>query len=300
MVCDGRCSKMEESGLSSDRQAISFPGRSSGVFLTVCSAVYPPPKRSSSQRSGTFASEHNLNKKSSYFSFEYTIFEKSMASTVAMTYPSDPRRVVVFPQQQQAQAQAQAYAQQRHRASQYTRMAAIDEYDLPPRPTRQHKISHRGASGLFDDIDERSYRNAHEMHQVQRPQGGAHQSAKEERAARRVAMGKPAESRFEGFVTRVFTRQSRKEADVEEGKEEDDERSTTEIRGKSIVEETAIYQQKEAAAAAAAAASDSLFLRECGMVRVETNVPGGCIIVPRNFVYREDFTYREDRDAGWI
>ncbi|EUC46053.1 hypothetical protein COCMIDRAFT_4798 [Bipolaris oryzae ATCC 44560] len=185
-------------------------------------------------------------------------------------------------------------------------MAAIDEYDLPPRPTSQQKVSHRGASGLFDDTDERSYRDTHEMHQVQSPQGGAHQSAKEERVARRVAMGKPAESRFGGFVTRVFTKQSRKEAGVdaeaEEGKEGDDERSETETQGKSIIEEAVIYQQKEAAAAAAAAAaaSDSLFLRECGMVRVKMNVPGGCIIVPRNFVYREDFTYREDRDAGWI
>lgn len=224
-----------------------------------------------------------------------------MASTVAMAFPSDPRRVV-FPQQ--PQVHAQAYVQQRHRASQYTRMAAIDEYDLPPRPTRQRKISHRGASGLFDDIDERSYRDAHEMHQVQSPQSGTHQSAKEERAARRLAMGKPAESRFEGFVARVFTKQSRKgaeaEIEVDEGKEGGDGRSEIEKRGKSIVEEATIYQQKEAAAAAAAAASDSLFLRECGMVRVQANAPGGCIIVPRNFVYREDFTYREDRDAGWI
>ncbi|KAJ6283361.1 hypothetical protein J3E71DRAFT_195352 [Bipolaris maydis] len=226
-----------------------------------------------------------------------------MASTMTMAYPSDPRRIVVFSQQQQqeAQARAQAYSQQRHRASQYTRrMPAIDEYDLPPRPTRQRKISHRGAGGLFDDTDERGYRDAHEMHQVQSLQNGGLQSARGEKAARRVAMGKPAESRFEGFVAKVFMRQSRKAAGVAEGKEMDDERSETETQGKSTAEEAAIYQQKGTAAVAAAAAPDSLFLRECGMVRVQTNAPGGCIILPRNFVYREDFTYREDRDAGWI
>jgi hypothetical protein len=203
-----------------------------------------------------------------------------------MSYHTNPRDPLASLRQQQ----------HRHQHQKYAKMAP-DEQELPPR--RPRKVTHRGSHGLFDDrdnTDEMAHANAHEMHQVQTRQLGE-QNTKDAKVARRIARGKPAESRLECFVARVFARHDKKSDNFEDGdeKEEDlSERIMVGARGKSMVEEDSVYQPRDSAA-------DSLFLKECGMVRVKGNVPGGCLIVPRNFLLRDDFAYKEDREGGgWM
>ena len=146
------------------------------------------------------------------------------------------------------------------------------------------RVTHRGAHGLFDDIDEGSHSEAHELHHVQKT-SRRHQTNKEARMAERIARGKPAESKLSCLFAKVLPRSDRKDGfeRFDDEKEDPSQGITITVNGNAMPGESPMYQNRVWDIGAV----ESPWLKECGMIRVKSNSPGGCHIVAKPFILRD-------------
>lgn len=152
---------------------------------------------------------------------------------------------------------------------------------------------HRGARGLFDDMDDASPNEAHEMHNVEKmKRRQREQMNKEAKRAQRLAMGKPAESKLSYLFTRAFSKNDKKDDDVDEFEPSANEKENfpprvavaTGAKAMVMAGETAKYHRNREWDTGAV---ESPWLKECGMIRVKSNNPGGCHIVAKPFILKD-------------
>ena len=138
-----------------------------------------------------------------------------------------------------------------------------------------HRVTHRGAHGLFDDFDE-----VHELHHVQKT------SRREVRMAERIARGKPAESKISCLFAKVLPRNDKRDGfeRFDNGKEDLSKGIAIVVNGKAISGEDPVYQNRGWDTGAV----ESPWLKECGMIRVKSDNPGGCHIVAKPFILRDN------------
>ncbi|KAF1835941.1 hypothetical protein BDW02DRAFT_617519 [Decorospora gaudefroyi] len=149
-----------------------------------------------------------------------------------------------------------------------------------PTPTQPHT----GTYGLFDDPDETAQTTAlaeaHELHRLEavirrQKRHDRYQQAKEAKAARRLASGKKERSRFFALFFGVFGGggSGYRRGTVNAAGPEVEYRI---VRKVSLPEP--VYGREDVYGV------DSLWLRECAMVKVWSKDPGGCHIVPGSMV----------------
>jgi hypothetical protein len=171
-------------------------------------------------------------------------------------------------------------------------------------PKDPHGQTHTGTYGLFDDPDEIATTTAHaEKHELHQLEGVIrreerhdrhldHKEAradrrldrKREKAAKRVAAGKPPKSKIHTFLGKIFGGTDVGDSDeavrlvgedgVKERKRRRGKRAEYAIVRKSKTLEPVYYAEDVDPV-------DSPWLRECGMVKVQSKDSGGCHIVPK-------------------
>lgn len=147
-------------------------------------------------------------------------------------------------------------------------------------PKDPNRVNHRGAQGLFDDIDDVSHAEEHELQDASR-----RAAAKEAKRAQRIARGKPAESKLSCLFAKVLSKRDKKDdgfEHFEDGIVSESITVTPEI--KVTVPETKGYRYRDWDTGAV----ESPWLRECGMIRVKSNEPGGCRIVAKPFLLKDN------------
>lgn len=157
---------------------------------------------------------------------------------------------------------------------------------------------HTGTYGLFDDPDELAsaiaHATSHELHRlkgrIRRLERHDQASAckaqhREEKRALRLAQGKAAE----GWFDRVLCRRLRSEGNRDEGYRENggggnngrgEARRRVEYRIVRRPTTPEVLWRKEDVQIG----DDSIWLQECGMVRVKSENPGGCHIVSKSAI----------------
>ncbi|KAH7072029.1 hypothetical protein BKA63DRAFT_567958 [Paraphoma chrysanthemicola] len=171
-------------------------------------------------------------------------------------------------------------------------------------PTDQHGVTHAGALGLYDDADEKMAADQRlERHQrehlrtmirrEQRREG--RQQRKEAKATKREAEGRSVLLRPGSWLEKALHREkhSRTESHrlkLGEDGIDDDKKPT---KGQMRVTTEYVVVRRPATPEPAHTAEDidpidSPWLRECGMVRVKSDDSGGCHIVPKNSIQKND------------
>jgi len=147
-------------------------------------------------------------------------------------------------------------------------------------PTDEHGQTHAGTIGLFDDADElaatalRTERHERrelesQIRRLERRTGRQHR--KEVRAA-------DGKSRLPLWLAKIFR---------SDEKASDDGDKTITVTEEWIVVRKPVTREPEYTAQDIDPV-DSLWLRECGMVRVKSDDAGGCHIVPKSSVQKND------------
>ncbi|KAH3960667.1 hypothetical protein HBI24_201040 [Parastagonospora nodorum] len=147
-------------------------------------------------------------------------------------------------------------------------------------PTDEHGQTHAGAIGLFDDADEYAAttlrserRERRELEaQIRRHERSA---GRQHRKEVRTAQGK---SKLPSWLAKIFR--------IDEKRGDDGDRTIT-VTEEWIVARRPVTPEPEYTAQDIDPA-DSLWLRECGMVRVKSDDAGGCHIVPKSSVKKSD------------
>ncbi|KNG46818.1 DNA binding protein [Stemphylium lycopersici] len=174
---------------------------------------------------------------------------------------------------------------------------------------------HTGSQGLFDDVDETARSTARAeakeikalQTQIRRQlRRDRHQEYKEAKIARRIAAGKPPESRMSELLERVFG--ARRKGDGGSLNAEEEAMRRIEAEKLEEGEEGGVWEGNRSSGRARISYSivriskmpdpayrdndvqpvDSPWLRECGMVKVKSSNPGGCHIVSKTIIQREE------------
>ncbi|KAF2818830.1 hypothetical protein CC86DRAFT_151206 [Ophiobolus disseminans] len=174
-------------------------------------------------------------------------------------------------------------------------------------PTDHHGVTHAGAIGLFDDDDENAATLAsaerHEIAGLEKvirceERSTKRKLRKEDKAAQREVECKPNLPRPVSWLNRLFSASSSESSLTrlaEEESETDDEKkttTTTKKKKKRVKAEWTVVRRPVAPDAVYTAQDvdpvDSPFLRECGMVRVVSDDAGGCHIVPKSTIQKNN------------
>lgn len=163
-------------------------------------------------------------------------------------------------------------------------------------PTNLHGMTHAGTIGLFDDDDEydavmkrnERYERQHLESVIRRHERReGRQQRKEAKAADRAAKGKPELSRPASWIARLFGRG--KESDIEPNARGTKNKDGDEV---SITTEYVVVRRPPSPEIVYTAEDldpvDSPWLRECGMIRVISDDAGGCHIVPKSSIQKND------------
>tara|TARA_R110002003_G_scaffold105_3_gene8744 strand:- start:15825 stop:16346 length:522 start_codon:yes stop_codon:yes gene_type:complete len=172
-------------------------------------------------------------------------------------------------------------------------------------PTDQHGVTHAGALGLFDDVDEnnaaaeRSERHEREcletvIRREHRRAGRQHR--KEAKAARREIRGRSIPSWPASWFGKVLHGGKHSSHDsgsskLDNGASGDEEKDT--VRGRIRLTTEYVVVPRPVTPDPVYTAEDidpvdSPWLRECGMVRVKSDDNGGCHIVPKSSIQKHD------------
>jgi hypothetical protein len=167
-------------------------------------------------------------------------------------------------------------------------------------PTGPHGQAHTGTYGLFDDPDELAQTIAlEETHEIHRLEGqirrqerrDRHEDRKEEKAAKRKASRRAPKSKISLLFGKIFggkySGSIRKPARLS-GSDDEDAMAAKEAKGtgykivrRPVTPET-VYHAEDVEAV------DSLWLRECGMVKVKSDGGGGCHIVSKTDIEKSE------------
>lgn len=113
--------------------------------------------------------------------------------------------------------------------------------------------------------------------------------------AERIARGKPAESKLSHLFAKVLHRTDKKEG-FERFDDENEDLSkgiAIAVNGQVMLGEAPMYQNRGEVPNMYrnrgwdTGAVESLWLKECGMIRVKSDNPGGCHIVAKPFILRD-------------
>lgn len=102
--------------------------------------------------------------------------------------------------------------------------------------------------------------------------------------AERIAQGKPAESKLSCLFAKVLPRRDGFER-FDDEKEDLPKGITIALNGEAITEEIPVYLNYRGLDTGAV---ESPWLKECGMIRVKSDNPGGCHIVAKPFIVRDN------------
>lgn len=163
-------------------------------------------------------------------------------------------------------------------------------------PTDIHGQVHAGSLGLYDDAKEQDDAAARaERHERAHLEGvirrqirrEKRRSNKDHKAAERLAAGKSKHS----WLRRVFSGEKSRASNAEDGNGDDDgyepvklpvrEREDYAIVRRPVTPDP-VYTIDDVDP------EESLWLKECGMVRVLSDDPGGCHIVPASCIQRPE------------
>jgi hypothetical protein len=174
----------------------------------------------------------------------------------------------------------------------------------PIMPTDRHGVTHAGTLGLFDDDDEnyisveRSQRHEIEHLQSQTRRHERREDCKERRelkASSRAAKGKSKLQWPMSWIGKVFARgksSSPKTSPVRPVGGTDQGGNNEPARERRVKTEWVVVQKRPTPEPVYTAddidAVDSPWLRECSMVRVKSDDPGGCHVVPKSSIEKND------------
>jgi hypothetical protein len=155
-------------------------------------------------------------------------------------------------------------------------------------PTDHHGQTHSGAISLFDDPDEHATSiERSERHERERLESAARRlDRRSNRQYRKDVEAAEGKSKVPSWLIRLFGKKT-------EPKSEEEKR--TEGRKKTAIPEPMKYivVRRPATPEPVYTAEDidpvdSPWLRECGMVRVRSDDAGGCHIVPKSSIQKND------------
>lgn len=171
---------------------------------------------------------------------------------------------------------------------------------MPTDPTGQ---PHTGNHGLFDDASETARTTAlAERHEISRLEGQIrHQKRRDKRLKRKqeketntthqLPHFKRSESKLHVLLGKFFGDREHIRDDGSLGEEKEGEGGSTERKREGTVEYTIVRRPVAPDTIYRAEDVDpveSLWLRECGMVKVKSGDPGGCHIVPKSVIEKSE------------
>jgi hypothetical protein len=168
-------------------------------------------------------------------------------------------------------------------------------------PTDAHSQAHTGTYGLFDDPDEfAQVTSREEAHEIQRLQGQIRRQKrrdrrldrKDEKAAKRAAAGKESKSRITSLFGKFFGVKSSESIHepAQPVDSDDEDRQVNKSDGKPayMIVRRSVTPKKVYHVEDVDTSVNSLWLSECGMVKVKSDDVGGYHIVSKTDIEKSD------------
>jgi hypothetical protein len=168
-------------------------------------------------------------------------------------------------------------------------------------PTDPHGQAHTGTYGLFDDPDELAQATSREeAHEIQRLEGQIRRQKrrdrrldrKDEKVAKRAAAGKESKSRISSLFGKFFgvktTESIHEPAQPVDSDDEDRQVKTSSGKPEYVIVRRSVTPKKVYHVEDVDTSVNSLWLSECGMVKVKSDDVGGYHIVSKTDIEKSD------------